>query len=711
MSLFKRFFAIMAIATASAPWTCTFAAADPQRAPATKFVAADVFNLEYANDPKISPDGRQVVYVRVSADIMTDRFRRSVWIIDDAGRNHRPIAQGAGNYSSPAWSPDGKSIAYMASENRVNELRVFDLATQRAAVLSRLPASARNIAWSPDGRTLAFQMMVEEPGPRPAALPDKPEGAEWNKGVRVIDKVDYRRDGEGLVKTGFEQVFVLTATDGGTPRRMTWDAHNHGDRLTWTPDGKRLLFAANAEDGWEYAARESDIYQLTVADGALKRLTTRAGPDQQPTMSPDGKQIAYVGFDNTKDSYLVRDLYVANGDGTSARDLTKALDRDVSDPQWAADGSLYFTYEDQGLTKLARMAPAGGKITVLLSDLGGTLADRPYTGGAYSVNKAGRYVAVVGTSQRPGDLAIAEGGKEKILTDLNGDLFAGKTIPGAKHIVVPSSFDKRPIDAWVVRPPDFDTSKRYPLLLEIHGGPHSAYGPSFAAEAQLYAAAGYVVVYSNPRGSTSYGGEFGRLISHDYPSHDYDDLMSVVDATIKKEPIDDKRLFVTGGSGGGVLTAWIVGTTTRFRAAMVQKPVINWTSHVLTADNPNFFGPYWFGVLPWEPGAQALYWSHSPLSRVGNVKTPTGVLVGEEDNRTPHTEAEQYYQALQLLHVPTELVLVPGSSHEIASRPTGLIAKVNETISWFSRYGGPPLPDQQTGAGKPPAEPKASGVE
>ncbi len=669
--------------------------ADPPREAPRHFTAADVFNLEYASSPQISPDGKWVAYVRVTGDVMTDRFRRSIWLVDETGQTHRPLAQGLGSYGSPVWAPDGKSLAFIANEEKAGELRIFNFDTQRAATIARLPSGASNLTWSPDGRTLAFQMFVAESGPHAAALPEKPDGAKWNDGVKVVDRVNYRADGEGLTETGYTQIFALPI-DGGTPRQLTWQARNHDGRLSWTPDGKTLLFSANAEDGWEYNPQDADIYSLDVASGAIKRLTSRKGPEQDPVMSPNGKQIVYVGFDDKGISYQVSDLYIANADGSSPRVLTDKLDRDVVDPQWAGDGAIYFQYEDMGSTKLARIAPTGGPITTVLSDLGGTSIDRPYTGGGFSVNKAGKIAAVTGTPQRPGDITVLAGGKPKLITALNDDLFTGRTIPGAEHISVPSSFDKRPVDAWVIRPPEFDPSKKYPLLLEIHGGPHSAYGPVFAGELQLYAAAGYVVVYANPRGSTSYGGEFGALISHNYPSQDYDDLMSVVDATIAKGFIDDKRLFVTGGSGGGVLTAWIVGTTNRFRAAMVQKPVINWTSEVLSADSTTYMARYWFGKMPWED--QQLYWSHSPLSRVGNVQTPTGVLVGEEDNRTPHSEAEQFYQALQLRHVPSELVLVPGSSHEIASRPTGLIAKVTETIAWFSKYGGPPQPDPNTGA-------------
>lgn len=672
------------------------AIAEPVREAVKVFTAADVFRLESASSPQISPDGKLVAYVRITADAMTDRFRRSIWLVDDAGGNW-PLAQGKGNYSSPVWSPDGRLLAYSAAEDGAAEIRLFNVASWRSATLSRLPAGASNLSWSPDGRMLAFQSFVKEAGVQPAPLPPRPEGATWAEPVKIYDTINYRADGAGLVDSGFTQIFVLPI-DGGTPRQLTFQPRNHDGRLSWAPDGKALLFSANAEEDWEHNPQNSDLYSLDVSGGTIKRLTTRKGPDDSPAMSPNGKLIAFTGFDDKELSYQVSDLYVANADGSGTRNLTADFDRDISDPQWAGDGAIWFRYEDQGMTSLGRVAPAGGKVTTVVTDLVGGTVDRPYTGGAYSVNKAGRFAVTTGGSQKPADIAISAGaGKLKVLTDLNSDVFTGKIIPGAERIVAASSFDKRPVEAWVVKPPNFDPSKKHPLLLEIHGGPHTAYGPTFAGEIQLYAAAGYVVVYANPRGSTSYGGEFGRLIHHNYPSQDYDDLMSVVDAVIAKEPIDVTKLFVTGGSGGGVLTAWIVGSTDRFAAAMVQKPVINWTSEVLSADGGVSMSRYWFGEAPWEPGAQERYWARSPLSKVGNVKTPTGVLVGEEDNRTPRSEAEQYYQALQIRKVPTELILVPGSSHDVAGRPTGLIAKTTNTIAWFARYGGPPLPDPTTG--------------
>jgi acylaminoacyl-peptidase len=272
------------------------------------------------------------------------------------------------------------------------------------------------------------------------------------------------------------------------------------------------------------------------------------------------------------------------------------------------------------------------------------------------------------------------------LTDLNADLLGHKELGAVEEIWYESSHDGRPIQGWVLTPPGFDPDQRYPLILEIHGGPFANYGDRFSAEAQLYAAAGYVVLYTNPRGSTSYGGEFGNLIHHAYPGHDFDDLMSGVDAVLERGYVDADRLYVTGGSGGGVLSAWIVGHTDRFRAAVVQKPVINWYSWALTADMYVTGIRYWFPGPPWEHRDH--YMDRSPLSQVGNVTTPTMLITGEEDYRTPMPESEQFYQALQFRGVPSALVRIPDASHGIASRPSNLVAKVAHVLEWFRRHGG-----------------------
>ena len=368
-----------------------------------------------------------------------------------------------------------------------------------------------------------------------------------------------------------------------------------------------------------------------------------------------------------------------------SRSLTADLDRSVSDIQWSTDSkSIWIRYNDLGMARIAEV-DLKGKLQKADVVLGGTALGRPYTSGAFSVGGKDRIAYTLGRDDRPADLALMRSGKRPLqLTDLNSDLMDQRDMARAERMTWPSSHDGLDIEGWVMKPPGFDPAKQYPMILEIHGGPHSAYGPNYSTEAQLFAAAGYVVFYTNPRGSTSYGEKFANEIDLAYPGYDYDDLISGVDALIAKGYVDAQQLFVTGGSGGGVLTAWIVGKTDRFRAAVVAKPVINWASFVLTADLNYFFATTWFDAAPWED--YEAYWKRSPLSLVGNVSTPTMLLTGEEDYRTPMSETEQYYQALKHRGIDTLMVRIPGASHSIYARPSNLIAKVNNILAWFDRY-------------------------
>jgi dipeptidyl aminopeptidase/acylaminoacyl peptidase len=512
----------------------------------------------------------------------------------------------------------------------------------------------------------------------------KPEGARWADPLKVVTRVTYRFDDVGALRPGFTHLFVVDA-DGGSPRQVTFGAVDDGGPVRWTPDGKALVFAANRGKNWEREAFNTEVYSLDLASGVLTALTDRQGPDQSPAISPDGRLIAYVGFDDQVKGYQNQRLYVMDRDGKNSRALTAGFDRTVGSPQWAVDGkSVYVLYTDHGVTKVGRVA-LDGKLTPVAEGLSADELDRPYSGGQFSLAANGAVAFTAGDSTHPSDIAVARAGQSRKLGHLNQDLFSAHPPSPAIPLPTTSSTDGRAIDAWMILPPNFDPSKKYPLILEIHGGPFSAYGPVFGSALQLYASAGYVVVYSNPRGSTSYGEEFANLIDKDYPSHDYDDLMSVVDAAIAKGSVDPGRLFVTGGSGGGALTAWIVGKTDRFRAAVTQKPVINWSSEVLDTDLYAWMGKYWFGKQPWEDPDS--YWRHSPLSLVGHVTTPTMVMVGEEDHRTPDSEAEQYYAALQLRGVPTALIKVPGASHHaLAERPSQEAAEATAILAWFRRF-------------------------
>jgi len=657
--------------------------AAPAEGPTRLFTGADLFNLEAAADPQISPDGRTVVYVRRANDIMSDRTRSTIWAIDVASGTQTPLVTGPGGQGQPRWSPDGSKLAYVASSDDKGgaQLYVRWMRSGATARITGLPAAPHAIAWSPDGRRLAYAMFVPDQPARLGKAPEKPEGANWAEPLQVIDSVIYRTDEGGYEKPGYEQIFWVPA-DGGAPTQLTFGTRNAGGPLSWSRDGRAVLFSAVRGNDWQREVVDSEVYEVSIDDMQVRALTHRKGPDAQPVVSPDGRSIAWVGFDDRYLGYQNLRLSVMNRDGSGARVLTAGLDRSVGDPVWAADGrALFVDHDDHGSRRVVRVG-LDGSIRTVAEHLTGSDFDRPYTGGSFSVAGDGTIAYTSGTPLRPADVWIARGGSARQLTHLNQAL-AGKTLGQVQHLQV-TAFDQLPIDAWLVTPPDFDPHGKYPLILEIHGGPFAAYGPSFASDDQLYAAAGYVVLYVNPRGSTSYGEEFANRIDKAYPGHDYDDLMSAVDAAIGKGFIDPQRLFVTGGSGGGVLTAWIVGKTDRFAAAAVQKPVIDWSSFVLTSDITPYFSRYWFGKFPWEDPAG--YWARSPLSLVGNVKTPTLVVVGSEDFRTPDSEAEQYYSALQLRGVATALVKVPGANHEgLAARPSQSAAKASAILAWFAQ--------------------------
>jgi dipeptidyl aminopeptidase/acylaminoacyl peptidase len=526
--------------------------------------------------------------------------------------------------------------------------------------------------------------------PLKVELAEAPKGAAWAEPPKLIDRMVYRVDGEGYLANSFSQLYVVAA-DGGPARQLTHGDFDHDGPPAFSADGGSILISANRRPDADYEPLDSEIYRVDLADGSIHALTDRRGPDRAPAVSPDGKHVAYLGFDDHHRGHQVTQLYSMDIDGSHSRSLTASLDRDAADPRWSGDGkTIVFQYDDHGSSRLASV-DLNGNLKILARDIGGEDVTRPYTGGSYSVARDGRFAYTRANPLAPPELATGRSERDiATVTELGGITLSQRTLGQVAELTFPSSADRRQIEGWVITPPHFDPAEKYPLILEIHGGPFASYGPSFAAELQLYAAAGYVVLYLNPRGSTSYGEEFANLIDRDYPDKDFDDLMSGVDALLGKGYIDKERLFVTGGSGGGVLSAWIVGHTDRFKAAVVVKPVINMTSFVFTADMTNYFYRYWFDGYPWDD-VQA-YWKRSPLAYAGNVHTPTMMMTGEVDYRAPSSEAEQFYEALKMRHIDTALVRVPNASHDISARPSLLNAKVAYILAWFAAHGGPAAP-------------------
>ena len=675
--------AVLAFGTSAA------ASAAPAEAPNPKFSGDDLFNLAAAADPQISPEGRWIAYVRRSNDIMTDRARSSIWLIDAASGEQRPLLAGTGNHMSPRWSPDGERLAYVSTaEGGPPQLFVRWMDTGQTARITGLPDSPQGITWSPDGRRIAYLMNVPDEGPKLGSAPKKPEGAEWAKPLEIIDKVTYRTDGGGYVKPGFDHIFMVDAL-GGAPRQLTFGAYHDGNP-EWTRDGRAILFSAVRKPEWELIATDSEIYRLDLGSGAVTTLTDRRGPDAGPTVSPDGRLIAFVGFDDHKKGFEQADLYVMNADGGGVRRIAPSLDRSIDQLEWSADGrSVVVSYEEAGSVVVSRVG-LDGRVTRLVGDVGGGGLDRPYAGGGFSLARNGAIAFTSDSVDRPADVAVSQGGKVRQLTRLNELALGGKSLGRLRELSVTAP-DGSSVPSWILLPPGYQEGSRVPTILEIHGGPYAAYGPHFSTDYQLYAASGYAVLYTNPRGSTGYGQAFADGIEKTYPDSNTADLLAAVDAAVASGVADPQNLFVTGGSGGGVLTAWLIGKTDRFRAAASQKPVINWTSMALTADGVPFFGPYWMGGLPWENYQS--YWARSPLSLMGNVKTPTLVVVGAEDYRTPVSESEQLYAALKLKGVPTALVKVPGAGHGgIAARPSQSAAKAAAIIAWFDKYRARPEP-------------------
>lgn len=647
-----------------------------------KLEMLDIFNLEYISDPQISPDGSKVIYVRNFKDVMTDKNLSNLWIVNFDGTQNRPLTNGNQNDRSPRWSNDGSKIVYLSNKSGETELYLHWMDTKDEMVLVESENTPSNVRWSPDDQFLSFNMFVSESKASPIRMPKKPKGAEWNAPPKYIDNLNWRRDGVGELPSGYQQLFTVPVS-GGTPRQLTEGPFNHSNAV-WAKDVQHLYFSANMREDIEMEGSDSDIYSLKIADGSLTKLTDRYGPDNSPRISPDGKKMAYLGYDDEYKGYQQSKLYISNIDGSGSKLISGDLDRSIGNITWAEDGKgLYFQYVDKGHTKIAYMSTKG-KVNDITGGLGGMSLGRPYTSGAYSVAANGNYAYTWAETQQPADLGTGNKGNNRRVTNVNEDLFSYKKLGKVEEIWYKSSADGLDINGWIVTPPDFDPNKKYPLILEIHGGPFSSYGMTFSGEIQLMAAAGYVVLYTNPRGSTSYGAAFGNEIDKNYPSQDYDDLMSGVDEVISRGYIDESQLFVTGGSGGGVLTSWIVGKTDRFAAAVVAKPVINWYSWALNADMSAFATRYWFEKKPWEDPEK--YMKHSPISLVGNVTTPTMLLTGEADLRTPIHESEQYYTALKLRGVETAMVRIPGAYHGIAARPSNLIGKVSAILTWFGNY-------------------------
>jgi dipeptidyl aminopeptidase/acylaminoacyl peptidase len=645
----------------------------------------DVFELEYANNPQISPDGKTVVYQRMGFDIMSDKKVGNLWLIGTNGQINKKLTAREVNESQASWSPSGDRIAFASSTKNGSEIFVYWKEGGQIAKITQLEKSPSNIEWSPDGRHLAFTMTVPAKYPIIVSGIKKPKGAKWADTPRITDRLKHEADGQGYIEPGFSHIFIVPS-NGGTARQVSSGKYHHRSSLSWGKNGNKIYFSSNRSDDWEYDFRNSEIYSVDINSLEIKALTDQNGPDHNPVVSPNGQKIAYVSFADKVQTYQLRHLYTMNIDGSNKQLISGGLDRSISGISWDQNSeTIYISYDDKGNTKIATISKKG-IVNKIVDNLGGTSLGRPYAGGSFSISNTGSIAFNHSTPEHPAEVAILKKGSKTsyLITDLNSDLLNYRELGKVEEVWYKSTFDKRDIQGWIVYPPGYEAGKKYPMMVENHGGPILNYGDRFSAEIQLYASKGYIVFYPNPRGSTSYGEEFGNLLYNNYPGQDYNDVMDGVDHLIGMGIAHEDELYVTGGSAGGIMTAWMIGKNNRFEAAVVAKPVMNWISKTLVADNYYGYANSRYPGQPWENFET--YWKFSPISLVGNVETPTMVMVGMNDLRTPPSEAKQLYHALKLRKIETVLVEIPGASHGIARRPSQLITKVAHTIAWFEQY-------------------------
>lgn len=659
-------------------------------AEARPLAAADWLDWERAADAQVAPDGTSIVYVRQRVDKMTDGWSNELWMMDATGGKHRHVTDGSG----VRWSPDGTRIAFTRSEDGKTGIFVRWMDAEGAvSQIAHNLEGAGELAWSPDGRSIAFIAEVKAKPDESIKLPPKPEGAKWTGDATVINTLHYRMDRVGP-KKGFHHIFVVPA-EGGTPRQITggtWDVGNafsSNGRLVWTPDGRQILFEGQVtEDGAEAEPFISHIYAVALADGAVRRITPAEGSWSTPALSPDGKLVAYEGSAETvaTANYPAPQLRIVGIDGSGDRVLVDNLPAGAGNLIWESRGrGIYYTVDREGSTNI-HQATLDGRVREVTKGVQRLTLD--------SVARDGGAVGIVTSPQVTRNLARIDlaNGNVRQLTDLNADILAGVELGEVEEFRTDSSEGTR-IQGWIVKPPAFDPAKKYKTLLYIHGGPHANYGVNFQFPFQAWAARDYVVIYSNPRGSTGYGPEFGNAIDNRYPGQrDFDDLMAATDEVVRRGYVDESRMFVAGCSGGGVLTSWTVSHTDRFAAAAALCPVINWISFAGNADivawaYKRFRPDFWQDPQLWL--------DHSPLMHADKVKTPTLLMTGNLDLRTPLSQAEEFYSALKYFGVPTRLVVMQGEWHGTSSKPSNMLRTIEYLDSWFTEHSPGSTGDSQ----------------
>jgi dipeptidyl aminopeptidase/acylaminoacyl peptidase len=687
----------------------------------------DLFELNFVDRVALSPDGKRIVYEVRTVDRDEDGYQTHLWIVPASGGEPRRLTQGAHHNGGAAWSPDGQWLAFVSNrQDKKSQVYRLPLAGGEAERLTDLDGEIGGLAWSPDGSGISFVYRPADP-PEHGHLPGSPqakkalEAKEQKKEPKPptfmrIDRLFYKLDGHGWLPKEFFHLHVLDVATRSV-RQLTFGDWNH-DPGVWSPDGKWLAFSANRLPDADWHLPSTDIWVIPGGGGEPRCLTPQPGPAHHPSWSPDGRHIAFLGQTDENDWWGVRNehVWVVPLTGGAARDVMPDFDRmamglmgtDLNDahgvaaPVWSRDGAtIYFTGSDQGATHVYSVPVSGG-------------TPRPLTRGRIHVMdlvdaRGSDALAVIRCGHTdPGTVGVLDPATGEIhaLAAPNAKILDRLHVGDPEEYWVQAPLGHR-IQCWLLKPPRANPSKRHPMILEVHGGPRIQYGHCFFHEFQMLAAAGFYVLFTNPRGAQGYGEEFTKSIVCNWGAPAFDDLMLAVDETLRLHPeIDPDRLGVTGGSYGGYMTNWIVGHTDRFKAALTQRSVVNLTSLMLGGD---FSGgsTIEFGAEPWAMNDD--YRRLSPLTYVENIRTPLLITHSMEDHRCPLIEGEMLYTALKLLKREVELVLFPGESHGLSrgGTPSRRLARLHVMRDWFVKHLAPESP-AATVPGAAAAEPALS---
>ncbi|MBK9155127.1 MAG: S9 family peptidase [Chloracidobacterium sp.] len=678
----------------------------------------DLFDFVWVGDPQISPDGSQVAFVRVTVNSAKTNYDTSVWLVAASG-DKEPVRITSGNRDfGPRWSPDGRYLSFVRSGETpgpasASQIYILPMFGGEAFPLTSMPRGTSSAVWSPDGKWIAFTSNAK---PEDIAKQGKPATpGERESDVRVITRAVYRSDGGGyLDPTRPSHIWVVAAPSSvgekPAPKQLTSGPFSEGN-IVWAKDGSRMYYTTNRSPEPYYdAIPQTEIFSVAPAGGAPSLLSKVDMGVGAMALSPDGGRVAFVASQphTPVKSYTQPDLWVMDlSPNARPRNLTTAFDFDIGSgltgdqappragggnaPIWSADGrSITVGFAKEGRLNLASVDAGSGRLSEVTR---GDHAIMLYR----STDDRGKLIYTRSTPTRIGDLFVADanGSNARQLTKFNDALYAKIKLTEPDDVWF-TSFDGKRVQTWVQKPPDFDPNKKYPLILNIHGGPHAAYGYIFDHEFQWMAAKGYVVVYPNPRGSTSYGQDFGNIIQHAYPGDDHKDLMLAVDEVIKRGYIDTTKLGITGGSGGGVLTNYAVTQTDRFAAAVSQRDISNWASWWYTADFAQF-QPSWFKGAPFEDVEG--FRERSAITHVAKIKTPMMFILGEADHRTPpYAGGEELFRALKYRKVPTVMVRFPNASHDLSrsGNPWHRIERLQHIVGWFDKWMmGVPKPEYE----------------